>query len=127
MGMTALMLSAAAASFIAGIALVGLTPAAWRLEPWQGVLLGASIYMGVLHRWIAERGASWNWRAAAGLCWRVALFMALVGGQAYAYFEWLPGTDLRAPFVMLSGWIVAETMLSPRPAGRSVTGSWPRA
>jgi hypothetical protein len=57
MAMTALMLPAAAASFIAGIALVGLAPAAWRLEPWQGVLLGASIYMGVLHRWIAERGA----------------------------------------------------------------------
>ncbi len=121
--MRALTLSAAAASFVVGIALVGLAPAAWRLDPWQGILLGASLYMGVLHRWIAWRGPSWDWRVVGELCWRAALFMALVGGQAYAYFEWLPVADLRAPFVMLSGWIVAETMLSPRDAGRRATGS----
>jgi len=140
--MRALTLTAAAASFATGVVLVRLAPAGWRIEPWQGVLLGSALYMGVLHRWIAWRdadlarlsdtvparnGPSRDWRLAGEVVWRVAVFLALVAGQAYAYYEWLPATDLRAPFVMLSGWIVAESTLAPRGAGRRFTGSLPRA
>jgi len=123
--MRARIFSAAAVSFLVGIAIVRLAPAAWRLDPWQGVLLGTALYMGVLHRWIAR--SEWEKRMTPGLLWRAALFVAFVAGQAYAYFEWLPAADLRAPFVMLSGWIVAETALSPREVGGRTTGSWPRA
>ena len=119
---------AAALSFLVGSAVVALAPAGWRLEPWQGLLFGTALYMGVLHRWIAR--PEWDPGMAAGLAWRAALFIVFVAGQAYAYFEWLPAADVRAPFVMLSGWVVAETLLSPRGAraeGAPATGSWPRA
>lgn len=120
----------AVVSFFVGSAVVALAPAAWRLAPWQGLLFGTALYMGVLHRWIAR--PEWDPRMAPGLAWRVALFIGLVAGQAYAYFEWLPAADVRAPFVMLSGWVVAETLLSPRApraagAPGAPTGSWPRA
>lgn len=123
--MRARIVSAAVLSFLAGVALVRLAPAGWRLDPWQGILLGAALYMGVLHRWIAR--GEWERRMTPGLLWRAALFVAFVAGQAYAYFEWLPASDLRAPFVMLSGWIVAESALSPRERGGRATDSWPRA
>ena len=119
---------AAVLSFFVGSAVVGIAPASWRLAPWQGLLFGTALYMGVLHRWIAR--PEWRPREAAGLAGRAALFIALVAGQAYAYFEWLPASDVRAPFVMLSGWVVAETLLSPRTpggAGTPATDSWPRA
>src|SRR5512135_652830 len=93
------------------MAVVHGAPPRWRVEPWQGILFGTSLYMGVVHRWLASRGAAWD------LAWRAALFVAIVAGEAYAYFEWLPPADMRAPFVMLSGWIVAETLLAPRAPG----------
>jgi hypothetical protein len=119
---------AAVLSFFVGSAVVGIAPASWRLAPWQGLLFGTALYMGVLHRWIAR--PEWDSRMAAGLVWRAALFIAFVAGHAYTYFEWIPAADVRAPFVMLSGWVVAETLLSPRaPRGTAApaTGSWPRA
>jgi len=120
-------LTAAAVSMLVGLAFVRLAPAAWRLDPSQGVLLGTALYMGVLHRWIVRREGDQDRGTVGGLVWRAALFLAFVAGQAYAYFEWLPASDLRAPFVMLSGWIVAETVLSPREGtGVRPSGSWPR-
>ena len=116
---------AATLSFVVGTVAVHLAPAAWRLEPWQGLLLGAALYMGVLHRWIARREREPGTTLA--LVWRAALVLTFVAAHAYAYFEWLPAADLRAPFVMLSGWVVAESLLSPRPEGARTSGSWPRA
>jgi hypothetical protein len=125
-------LAAAAAACLVGLLFVRLAPSEWRLDPSQGMLLGTALYMGVLHRWIGRRepGTAGGPRTAGGLLWRAALFLAIVAGQAYVYFEWLPASDMRAPFVMLSGWIVAETLLSPREmreAGVRASGSWPRA
>ena len=123
--MRARIFMAAAAACVAGLAIVRLAPAAWLLDPWQGVLLGSALYMGVLHRRMT--GNEWDARMTVGLLWRVAAFIGFVGFQAYAYFEWLPAADLRAPFVMLSGWIVAETALAPLEAAERVTGSSPLA
>lgn len=119
---------AVAASFLAGLTLIHGAPARWRLDPWQGVLLGTALYMGVVHRWLAWRRAARGmasvapggaretaWPVAWSLGWRVFAFLGLIAVQAYAYFDWLPPADLRAPFVMLSGWITAETLLAPRP------------
>lgn len=116
------MLVAAALSMGVGLAVVEGAPRAWGIEPWQGVLLGSALYMGAIHRVLVhyrsrERaesgGASWRPLIAA-LAWRAPVFLLLAAGQAYAYFEWLPSADLRGPYVMLSCWIVAETMLAPR-------------
>lgn len=121
--------------------LVRAAPVAWRLEWWHGPLLGAALYMGALSRWMTWRldgargggggdGAfsARTWTDDAwDLGWRAAVFLALFAGQAYAYFEWLPRADLRASFVMLSVWIVAETMLAPREAPTVASGPSRRA
>lgn len=91
-------------ALVAGVAIVHAAPRAWRLEWWQGLLLGSAIYMGIVHRWDREGTAGWLRRAA--------VFFALLALQAFAYFEWLPATDLRAPFVVLSVWIVTEAMFA---------------
>jgi len=137
--MRALTLAAVVASFLLGLALIHGAPTRWRLDSWQGILLGTALYMGVVHRWLAWRrtatpvvggdaaaGMHAAGRAAWGLTWRVAAFLGIVVGEAYAYFEWLPPSDMRAPFVMLSAWIVAETLLAPRAFGASVSAASPR-
>ena len=102
--MRARMLGAAAACAAVGLIAVNAAPHAWRLEWRHGLLLGTALYMGVLHRWLARGDAS------SALAPRAAVFVALLALQGYAYFEWLPPVDLRAPFVLLSGWIVTETL-----------------
>jgi hypothetical protein len=127
------MLSAAAACLLAGMLMIHGAPPRWRLDSWQGILLGMALYMGVVHRWlVARQGTAANANHRGGgaaaftawdLAWRLAAFVGIVAGEAYAYYEWLPAADLRAPFVMLSGWIVAETMLAPRAAATTAAVS----
>ena len=140
--MRTLTLLALLASFLTGLALIHGAPPRWRLDPWQGILLGTALYMGVVNRWLAWRRAAAagagdtgrlsTARAAWGLALRALLFLAIVAGEGYAYFEWIPPADLRGPFVMLSAWIVTETLLAPRglpPRGlvEPVSGASPRA
>jgi hypothetical protein len=129
-------LAAALGSFVLGMVLVRGAPPAWRLDPWQGLLLGTALYMGVVHRWLAWRRVRAIADSAArrsvlsdawDLGWRLAFFLGLVAGEAYAYFEWLPPADLRAPFVMLSGWVVAESLLAPRGSDDPVSAASRRA
>ena len=123
---------AALASLGVGLLAVRWAPAAWRLDPWQGILFGTALYMGAVHPWLARRrGAAEpapgdraeRWRAARSLGWRIALFLAVAAGEVYAYYEWLPVADLRAPFALLSAWVVVESIGAPRPA----TSASPRA
>jgi cyanate permease len=133
-------LLAVVASFLAGLALIRGAPARWHVDPWQGVLLGTALYMGVIHRWLAWHRAAkaaasavtpWAresaWAATWSLGWRIGVFLGLIGVQAFVYFDWLPAADLRAPFVMLSGWITAETLLSPRRREPDLSAASPRA
>ncbi|HET9950553.1 MAG TPA: hypothetical protein VFS09_02035 [Candidatus Eisenbacteria bacterium] len=122
-------LIAALASFGVGVTAVRWAPAAWRLDPWQGVLLGTALYMGAVHPWLVRRrrerdgvspaaaaGRADGWNAARGLGWRVAIFLAIAAGEVYAYYQWLPVADLRAPFAMLSAWVVTESIGADRPS-----------
>jgi len=127
-------LLAALLSFGAGIAAVRSAPAAWGLDPWQGVLLGTALYMGAVHPWLVRRrreadspaGAPTDgWSGARSLVWRIALFLAIAAGEVYVYYQWLPVADLRAPFAMLSAWVVTESIGSG--ASRAPTAVSPRA
>jgi len=123
---------AALLSFGMGMAAVRCAPAEWGLDRWQGVLLGTALYMGAVHPWFVRRRREADsaegdrldgWNAARGLGWRIALFLAIAAGEIYAYYEWLPVADLRAPFAMLSAWVVTESI----GASRSSTSISPRA
>ncbi len=126
---TRLMLVAALLSIGIGFVVVRQAPKEWGVEGWQGALLGSALYMGALHRILAlhrAREADTERETAhpslfGAMAWRALAFLALAVGQGYAYFEWLPAADLRAPYVMLSCWIVGETMLAPR-GGAAVPG-----
>lgn len=111
------------ASLAVGWALARCAPAAWRLDPWIGPLLGTALYMGAVHPWIVRGGRAIEsgfggraalWSAARALGWRVAIFLAIAAGEVYAYYQWLPVADLRAPFAMLSAWVVTESIGAPR-------------
>lgn len=87
-----LMISAAV-----GLALAFAAPRSWGVAPFHGILLGAAIYVAAL-----RHGAAAFPRAAA--------FVALAAAQAWVVFVAAPGADLRATFVILSTWIVLETV-----------------
>ncbi|HYJ33557.1 MAG TPA: hypothetical protein VE326_10095 [Candidatus Binatia bacterium] len=85
-----------------GLALALAAPRSWGVAPFHGILLGAAIYVAALR----------HGRAAA---LRTAAFVALAAAQAWVVFVAAPGADVRATFVILSTWIVLESV-----GGRSV-------
>jgi hypothetical protein len=80
-----------------GVALASAAPRSWSVEPFHGALFGSALYLGALRR-------------QAGAPWRAAAFLALAAAQAYVLFEAAPGADVRATFVILSTWIVLESL-----------------
>lgn len=119
-----------------GIAASAATPAAWGIGAGHGLLLGGALYAGGLRRFLAQaRGAEADagpgaaaragGRVLGGAALRIAAFLLFAAFQAIAYFEWLPGTDLRWTFVVLSTWITVETLMEPR--APDPTASSPRA
>jgi hypothetical protein len=99
-------------------------PRAWEIDPAHGVLLGFALYAGALRRYARRReleavrdralGRSPGWsRRVPGLLVRTAAFFAVAGALAYVLFEAAPGADLRAAFIILSSWIVLESVVDP--------------
>jgi hypothetical protein len=86
-----------------GLALALAAPRTWEVSPFHGLLFGAAFYVAAL-------------RHGAGALARGAAFLLLAAAQAYVLFSLAPGADLRATFVILSTWIVLETV-GDRPAG----------
>jgi len=86
-----------ATSCAAGLALSFAAPSDWGVAPFHGLLLGAAIYVAVL-------------RHGSRIAGRAAAFLALAATQAYVFFVAAPGADLRATFIILSTWIVLETV-----------------
>lgn len=80
-----------------GLALAFLAPRGWGVAPFHGLLLGAALYAAAL-------------RHGPGAAARAAAFLALVAAQAWVVFVAAPGADLRATFVILSTWIVLESV-----------------
>jgi hypothetical protein len=94
-----------AISAAAGLALSLAAPRSWGVAPFHGILLGAAIYVAAL-------------RYGTGAFPRAAAFLALAAAQAYVVFVAAPGADLRATFVILSTWIVLESV-GGRPSSRA--------
>jgi hypothetical protein len=92
-----------ALSAAAGLALAYAAPRSWGIAPFHGVLLGAAIYVAAL-------------RHGAGAVRRAAGFLLLAAAQAYVLFVAAPGADLRATFIILSTWIVLESVGRREPA-----------
>jgi hypothetical protein len=90
----------------AGVALALAAPPSWNVAPFHGVLFGSAFYICALKR-------------PGGELWRAGVFLALAVTQAYVLFETTPGADVRATFVILSTWIVLESVGKARtaPAG----------
>lgn len=113
-----------------GLAASAATPATWGIGAGHGLLLGGALYAGGLRRFLAHaQGAEGaavrsGGRLYGGAALRVAAFLLFAAFQAIAYFEWLPGTDLRWTFVVLSTWVTIETLMEPRAPG--ATASSPR-
>ncbi|HET7903425.1 MAG TPA: hypothetical protein VFM17_02585 [Candidatus Eisenbacteria bacterium] len=113
-----------------GLASSAAAPASWGIGAGHGLLLGGALYAGGLRRFLAHaRGAEGaaarsGARLFGGAALRVAAFLLFAAFQAIAYFEWLPGTDLRWTFVVLSTWVTIETLMEPRAA--DPTASSPR-
>ncbi|HSQ59454.1 MAG TPA: hypothetical protein VLT84_03325 [Acidobacteriota bacterium] len=118
-----------------GLAASAAAPGSWGIGAGHGLLLGGALYAGGLRRFLAHARAAGEGEGAeaegaprararlfGGIAIRVAAFLLFAAFQAVAYFEWLPGTDLRWTFVVLSTWITIETLLEPR-----ATASSPRA
>lgn len=89
-------------SIVAGLALALAAPRAWAVSPFHGALLGAALYAAAL-------------RHGDGVVPRAAAFLALAAAQVYVLFVAAPSADLRATFVILSTWIVLESV-GARPA-----------
>lgn len=85
-----------------GLALSFAAPRSWGVAPFHGILLGAAMYIGAL-------------RYGAGAIPRAAAFLVLAAAQAYVLFVAAPGADLRATFVILSTWIVLESVGGRQP------------
>ncbi|HEU4335529.1 MAG TPA: hypothetical protein VFT32_13620 [Candidatus Eisenbacteria bacterium] len=113
-----------------GLAASAAAPATWGIGAGHGLLLGGALYAGGLRRFLAQaHGADrpaerTGARLYGGAALRVAAFLFFAAFQAIAYFEWLPGTDLRWTFVVLSTWVTIETLMEPR--APSPTASSPR-
>ena len=86
----------------AGIAIALAAPRTWGVAPFHGILLGSALYVAAL-------------RHGSGAAVRAAAFLALAAAQAYVVFVAAPGADVRATFVILSTWIVLESV-GGRPA-----------
>lgn len=86
-----------AVSAAAGLAIAFAAPASWGVAPFHGILMGAAIYVAAL-------------RHGIGAIPRAAAFVGLAAAQAYVVFVAAPGADLRATFVILSTWIVLESV-----------------
>jgi len=102
-----------------GLAAAAAAPAGWCVGPGQGLLFGGALYAGGLRRYLshAGRGGAAIWRERRtwmGAALRVSAFLGFAALQGLAYFEWLPGTDLRWTFVVFSTWVTIETLLEPR-------------
>lgn len=91
----------------AGVAIALAAPRAWDVAPFHGILLGSALYAGAL-------------RHGPGAFARTAAFLALAAAQGYVVFVAAPGADLRATFVILSTWIVLESMGGRSAAARGV-------
>jgi hypothetical protein len=87
----------------AGVALALAAPSSWNVAPFHGVLLGSAFYICALKR-------------PGGELKRAAVFLALAVTQGYVLFEATPGADVRATFVVLSTWIVLESVGKARAA-----------
>lgn len=85
------------AAFAAGLALAFAAPRAWGVAPFHGILFGGAVYIAAL-----RHGRSAIPRAAA--------FLAIAAAQAWIVFVAAPASDLRATFVILSTWIVIESV-----------------
>ena len=110
------------ASVAVGLALWRLAPSRWGLEFPQAILIGSALYFGALHRYTlrATAGAGTNrwvgWGALLpGLIPRAGLFLALVGLQAFACYEWMPGADVRGGFVISATWLVSLSLIDSPP------------
>ena len=97
------------AAFAAGLALAFAAPRAWGIAPFHGILLGGAAYVAAL-----RHGPHAFPRAVA--------FVALAAAQAWIVFVAAPASDLRATFVILSTWIVVESVGSPRRAAGMTRG-----
>jgi len=91
----------AIASILIGIALAFAAPSSWKVGPFHGALLGSAFYVAAL-------------RHTPAMLPRAVAFLLLAGAQVYVLFVAAPGADLRATFIILSSWIVVESV-----AGRS--------
>ena len=92
-----------------GVALSFAAPDSWDVAPFHGALLGSALYLGALRR-------------QSGALPRAAAFFALVAAQAYVVFEAAPQSDVRATFVVLSTWIVIESVAGGRRVGEAAGG-----
>lgn len=84
-------------SMAIGLLLAFAAPRSWGIAPFHGLLLGAALYIAAL-----RHGSTAVVRAAA--------FATLAAAQAYVLFVAAPGADLRGTFIILSTWIVLETV-----------------
>jgi hypothetical protein len=91
-----------AISVVLGLAVAFAAPRSWGVAPFHGILLGAAIYVAAL-------------RHGRNAALRAAAFVALAAAQAWVVFVAAPGADVRATFVILSTWIVLESV-GGRPA-----------
>ncbi|HEU4764413.1 MAG TPA: hypothetical protein VFT93_02040 [Candidatus Eisenbacteria bacterium] len=89
-------------SAVLGLAAALAAPRSWGVAPFHGILLGAAIYIAAL-------------RHGRDAALRAAAFLALAAAQAWVVFVAAPGADVRATFVILSTWIVLESV-GGRPA-----------
>ena len=100
-----------AASLALAAAGVAVAPARWELSFFHAFLLGGALYAGALRRHFAkgtEEAGAILWRGAIV---RAAAFLLFAGTQAVVCFDLAPDADVRGFFVILSSWIVAETVL----------------
>jgi hypothetical protein len=94
-----------ALSVLSGVGLTYAAPGTWGVAPFHGALLGAAFYIAALRHRLA-------------IFLRVAAFLALAGAQTYVLFVMAPGADVRAVFVILSTWIVLESVGGERAVER---------
>ena len=96
-------------SLVLAAAAVALAPSRWELSFFHAFLLGGALYAGALRGYLARRSNAGAplWRGALV---RAAAFLFFAGTQAMVCFDLAPEADVRGFFVILSSWIVAETV-----------------
>ena len=116
-------------SLLLGAALGAAAPASWMLRWTDGLLLGAALYVAGLRRFVERheaeaeasreaegggahaRGFALASAMAPGLLLRAALFVAILSVQAYFCFTVVPDADVRRGFIVLSAWVVMQTLI----------------